>query len=652
MFRRILFHGARAGEAVLLARELEAEPRAFRADAWRLGGDEVGVVLAGADLASALAGPPPHAPGEGADRVALLRVDAATKGAAGTASAATKGAAHTAEDAFWTARPGVSLPEGVARPHVSRAAASLFRLLEERARGARDRRDLLARTQEAQALVDIGVALAAETDPARLLETILTRARLLTSADAGSLYLVEPDRGSLRFALAQNDTVPVGFREAMIPIDSPSIAGFVARTGESVRLDDAYAPPAGAPYRFDSDFDARHGYRTRSVVAVAMRTPAGRTVGVLQLLNRKRRVLPDGGTTAFIRTDVVPFEPRHEEIARSLAAQAAVAVENRRLTESIRTLFEGFVEASVTAIEQRDPTTSGHSHRVARLTCALAEAADRVEEGPYAPFRIGREELRELRYAAVLHDFGKVGVREDVLVKASKLSPGAFAVVRARFEQALLSAAADAWRRAALEGWSERRVVEEIETRRAELAAAWTGVERANQPSVLEAPAAEALSLASRLEFRDSRGAAAPLLTPEELVCLSIPRGSLTVAERREIESHVTQTHRFLAKIPWTAELARVPEWAYAHHEKLDGSGYPRRLAAPAIPVPVRMMTICDVYDALAARDRPYKKAVPPAEALSILEGEAARGAIDRDLLRIFVESRVFDGREAAGGGG
>ena len=635
MFRRVLFHGARAGEAALLAGELGAQPRPFRADAWRLGPDEVGVVLAGPDLAAALAAAPSHAPGESADRIALLQLD---------------GGRGPASDAFWTARPGVSLPDGVGRPHVSRAAASLFRLLEERARGAQDRRELLVRTQEAQALVEIGVALAAETDPARLLETILTRARLLTAADAGSLYLVEASRGSLRFALAQNDTVGVGFREAVIPADSPSIAGFVARTGDSVRLDDAYALPSGAPYRFDSDFDARHGYRTRSVVAVPMRTPDGKIVGVLQLLNRKRRVIPEGGTTAFIRTEVVPFEARHEEIARSLAAQAAVAVENRRLAESIRSLFEGFVEASVTAIEQRDPTTSGHSHRVARLTCALAEAADRIDRGPYAGFRIGREELRELRYAAVLHDFGKVGVREDVLVKASKLSPVAFAVVRGRFEQALLSAAADAWRRAALERWTEDRALAEIETRRAELAAAWSGIERANLPTVLEAPAAEALAAAAALEYRDARGAASPLLTAEEMVCLSIPRGSLTAAERREIESHVTQTHRFLAKIPWTAELARVPEWAYAHHEKLDGSGYPRRLTGAAIPLPVRMMTICDVYDALAARDRPYKKAVPHDAAVSILDGEAGRGAIDAELLRIFVEAKVYERREGPAG--
>jgi HD-GYP domain-containing protein (c-di-GMP phosphodiesterase class II) len=646
MFRRVLFHGADPA-AASLARELEAEPRPFRADAWRLAADEVAVVLAGPDLAAALAAPPAHGPGESADRIGLLRLDGAP--------AATRGAAGIAEvDGFWTARPGVSLPHGVGRPHVSRAAGSLFRLLEERARAARDRRDLLVRTQEAQALVEIGVALAAETDPARLLETILTRARLLTSADAGSLFLVEAAAGGdgLRFALAQNDTVPLEFRETVIPLASPSIAGHVARSGESVRLDDAYAIPEGAAYRFDPDFDARHRYRTRSVVAVPMRTPAGRIVGVLQLLNRKRRVIPEGGTTAFIRSEVVAFEPRHEEIARSLAAQAAVAVENRRLTESIRTLFEGFVEASVTAIEQRDPTTSGHSHRVARLTCALAEAADRTDTGRYADFRIGRDELRELRYAAVLHDFGKVGVREDVLVKASKLSPAAFAAVRGRFEQALLSAAAEAWRSAAREGVSEERVLAEIERRRAELDAAWAGVEQANRPSVLaELPrAAEALALAAGLEFRDSRGASTPLLTPDEVVCLSIPRGSLTPAERREIESHVTQTHRFLAKIPWTPELARVPEWAYAHHEKLDGSGYPRRLAAAAIPVPVRMMTICDVYDALAARDRPYKNAVPHSEAISILGGEAARGAIDAELLRIFVEANVYDEREAGDG--
>ena len=605
------------------------ECRPFRADAWTLASDEVGVVLADPPLWQALAGPPPSNVGEAADRIGLLILGDRLDGAA--------------LDPFWTARVSFALPESSSEAHRRRALDSLHRLLEDRTRGARDRRALLARQSEIRALIDVGVALSAETDPERLLETILTRARTLTAADAGSLYLLETAGGveSLRFARAQNDSVRGEFQASVLPLDASSIAGHVARSGEVVNLADARRLPEGAPYRFDAGFDEKHGYRTRSVLAVPLTTPDGRTVGVLQLVNRKRRVMPDGAVTAFIRSEVVPFEESHAEVARSLAAQAAVAVENRRLAESIRTLFEGFVEASVTAIEQRDPATSGHSHRVARLTGALAEAAARETSGPYASFQAGPEELRELRYAAVLHDFGKVGVREEVLVKACKLSPAAFAVLRARFEQAALAAAAEIWEEAARGRRPPAEAAAEIAARRRALEKSWEIVERSNSPTVLPRDVREELEALARLSYSVD-GAAAPLVAPAELVCLSIPKGSLTAPERAEIESHVTQTFRFLSKIPWTPDLARVPEWAHAHHEKLDGSGYPLRLRAETIPPQVRMLTICDIFDALAARDRPYKRAVEPTRALEILEAEATRGALDGELLRIFVDAEIY----------
>jgi HD-GYP domain-containing protein (c-di-GMP phosphodiesterase class II) len=632
-FRRVLFHGALPRELAAWLAADEIRPETFRTDAWSLSADEVGLVLGGPDLSAALALPPPSHLGEAADRIGLLQL----------------GESLGALDPFWEARLVFSLPENALAPHRARALLASFRILEERARAARDRRALLARTAETKALVEIGIALSAETDRQRLLETILTRARRLTAADAGSLYLVTPPEApdSLRFVLAQNDSVRVGFEESVLPLAESSIAGFVARTGSAVNLADAREVPPKAPYRFGAEFDERYGYRTRSILAVPMTTPDGRTIGVLQLINRKRRVLPDGATTGFVRSEVVPFDEGNEEIARSLAAQAAVAVENRRLTESIRTLFEGFVEASVTAIEQRDPTTSGHSHRVAALSCALAQAVDRVADGPYASFRIGGDELRELRYAAVLHDFGKVGVREEVLVKARKLSPGAHALLRSRFEQAMLSAAAQIWEAAARGGSRGGSLTEELARRREELEEAWRIVERADEPSVMAVEMSASIESLRGLEYRAVEGCMVSLVPEPEIACLAIPRGSLTPLEREEIESHVTQTFRFLSKIPWTRDLSRVPEWAYAHHEKLDGSGYPRRLQAERIPVPVRMLTICDIFDALAARDRPYKRAVPAQEALAMLDAHAQKGAVDPELLKIFVGAGVWKGSGA-----
>jgi HD-GYP domain-containing protein (c-di-GMP phosphodiesterase class II) len=629
-FQRILFHGRPAGDLLSLLPEEALEARRFDAGGCRLAHGEIGLVLADADLARDLHAAPPPSLGEAADRIGVVVLgESLPKNA----------------DPFWTARVFFSLPEGAASHHLARAVRSLFRILEDRALSVRARSSLAARTDETRALVEVGIALAAESDPDKLLETILTRARSLTQADAGSLYLIEPgERGDvLKFVQAQNDSVRFEFAERTLPLDDSSIAGFTARSGEPLNLADVYRLPSDTPYRFDPGFDKRYGYTSRSMLAVPMKTPQGRTIGVLQLLNRQRRSFPAGGSTGVMKTEVVPFDEENVELARSFAAQAAVAVENRRLTENIRRLFEGFVQASVTAIEQRDPTTSGHSERVAKLSCGLAEIADRCDRGPYAPFRITREQLRELRYAAVLHDFGKIGVREQVLVKARKLPPMGIELVRSRFDQAVLSSAAEIWEQAAKEKLTQKEVARLMAERQGALERAWRVIQKANEPSLLAAEVSAEIARLAELTYRDASGAEAPLVTSEEVAFLSIPKGSLTGQERREIESHVTQSFRFLTTIPWTPDLSRVPDIAYAHHEKLDGSGYPRKLQATDIPVPVRALTISDIYDALAARDRPYKKAVPNDRALEILRSEAGRGLIDTPLLDLFIEAKVFE---------
>ncbi|MCA1581561.1 MAG: GAF domain-containing protein [Acidobacteria bacterium] len=626
-FRRVVFHGRPVAELLFHMPDEKLEPRRFSVE-WCLGENEVAVVLYDASLARALDGPPPASVGTAADRVGVLLV----------------GERPGDIDPFWSARLYFSLPEGASSEHLARAVRSLFRVLEDRTRSARARRELSNRTSEIRSLVDVGIALSAESDHEQLLEQILSSARALTAADAGSLYLVEdesPSR-SLKIVRAQNDSVRFRFVERAVPLDRASIAGFVAETGQALNLSDVGAIPPGAPYHFDAAFDRQHGYRSRSMLTVPMTTPSGRTIGVLQLLNRIRRTIPEGAGTAVIHMEVVAFDADNEEIAKSLAAQAAVAVENRRLSESIRRLFEGFVEASVTAIEQRDPTTSGHSERVALLACGLAQRVDASTDGPYAGVRISREELRELRYAAVLHDFGKVGVREQILVKARKLPAGIAALIRSRIDQAILSAAAEVWESAARGRWTDGKVAEVLAGRIAILEKAWGLVASADEPTLLSSDvSAEVLGL-SEVRYRDPSGTLRPVLEPEELHYLSIPKGNLTAAERVEIESHVTSTFRFLSRIPWTPDLSRVPEWAYAHHEKLDGSGYPRRLEGAGIPLPVRAITISDIYDALAARDRPYKSAVPDDRALDILRGEAKRGAIDSALLELFIESKVY----------
>jgi len=333
----------------------------------------------------------------------------------------------------------------------------------------------------------------------------------------------------------------------------------------------------------------------------------------------------------------------------SLASQAAVALVNTRLIADIKSLFESFVQASVTAIESRDPTTSGHSGRVAELTVGLAQKVDGASSGLFAPVRFSRDQIQEVRYASLLHDFGKVGVREKVLVKAKKLFYGELLALRQRFGVIKRTAEAEYLRAkvACLETGGDREALRALDLKHAahqkEIDAALDVVVKSNEPSVLEANTAAALIELPNLSYLDVDGVNRPYITANELEALSIRRGSLSEEERVEIESHVTHTFRFLSQIPWTGEFARVPEIAFAHHEKLDGTGYPRRLKAADIPLQSRMMTISDIFDALVAWDRPYKKAVPIQKALDILHYEASHGKLDADLLQVFIEARVYE---------
>jgi HD-GYP domain-containing protein (c-di-GMP phosphodiesterase class II) len=540
------------------------------------------------------------------------------------------------------------VPAGAARPLVARAVANAFADLEAAAERARLEREL-------GELNAIGIQLSAERDLDVLLETILVKACQITCCDAGSLYLVESaadGAARLRFALARNESVEITFQTVTLPLDGDSVAGHVALTGEVVNVADAYAPPAGSSFRINRWFDDHAGYRTRSMLVVPMRTPQGETLGVLQLINCKPAFQGRLATAEDVARHVGPFDERHVRLAGSLASQAAVALANRRLYDSITDLFEGFVKASVTAIESRDPSMFGHSFRVADLTVGLAEVVDRCRRGPYGAVRFTAEELRELRYAALLHDFGKVGVREHVLVKSKKLYPADLERIRQRIELLMRDLELGATRRKldwavqrGPQGYAERaaRLDAELTAAIAELNEALDVILAVNEPTVHSRDFAGRLLRITARSWEDHRGRRRTVLTPEEASVLAITRGSLTDAERREIQQHVVHTFQFLAQIPWTRELRRVPEIARSHHEKLDGSGYPFGSSAGQIPVQSRMMTIADIYDALTATDRPYKKAVRIEEALDTLRAEQTAGALDGALLDLFIEARVFE---------
>ena len=546
-------------------------------------------------------------------------------------------------------------------------------------------------TREISELNQIGAALSAEHRLDSLLELILTKSRHITNADAGSLYLVESvpsekETGSragihhklpanadgnsglpasqlvkqdeeeavhkqLRFKLAQNDSIDLPFRESPMEISHQSIAGYVASTGEILNIEDAYHL-ADVPYSINRKFDEDSGYRTKSILAVPLRDQKDHIVGVLQLINAKRNGKAKLNSPSAVKELVVPFNARQQDIVASLGSQAAVAVENSRLYENIRRLFEGFVRASVSAIEARDPTTSGHSFRVANLTVALAEAVQRTETGPYANLRFTREEMREIRYASLLHDFGKVGVREEVLVKAKKLYPAQLDLMKQRFEfvkrsmqveklqkrlDYVLEKGRDEYlKKAGIFDEELRRQLEEVDR-------FFATILKSDEPTVLpEGNFEKLLEIAARY-YHDFEGEEKPLLTSDEVRLLSIRKGSLDDNERLQIESHVVHTVNFLQQIPWTPEIRNIPEIARGHHEKLNGIGYPYKLSAPEIPVQTRMMTISDIFDALSAADRPYKRAVGLEHALQILQFAVEDGELDAALFKLFLDARVFE---------
>jgi len=532
-----------------------------------------------------------------------------------------------------------------------------FENLELRARERAAREELESAEREREQLNEIGIALSSQRDIRELLNLILAKAREITRADAGSLYLMEDegegeDGRNLRFMLTQNDSLVFPFKEFALPMAEDSMAGYSALRGEVLNFADAYNIPPEMPFRFNDHYDRESGYRTKSLLTLPMRNAKGEVLGVLQLINAKNDPAARLRNEADVAQHVRPFRERSVRLALSLASQAAVAYENRKLYNDIQTLFEGFVKAAVTAIEQRDPTTSGHSLRVAAYTQGLAEIVDQVSTGPYSGSHFDHEQMKEIRYAALLHDFGKVGVREEVLVKAKKLYPLQMELVKQRFDYIRKEVEVGMVRRK-LQMFLERdrgdalseiaRLSEDYEQRLERIQDYLRFILEANEPTLMEQGQFRKLSEIAHQFFEDSKGSELPYINADEVRLLSIPKGSLDASERQQIESHVVYTFNFLSQIPWTKELRGVPEIARAHHEKLNGLGYPYKLHGDQIPLPTKMMTICDIFDALTASDRPYKRAVPVERALSILEECVRANEIDAELYRLFCESKVYE---------
>ena len=504
------------------------------------------------------------------------------------------------------------------------------------------------------AITEIGLALSAERDLTSLLRTVLTKARWLAKADAGSLYLVEGEqRDKLRFVLAQNDSLEVPFVEMVLEITNRTIVGHASQSKTTINIEDVYHIPESATYSFSTKFDESVGYRCKSMLVIPMIDHRDRVIGCLQLINRKPDVSVTLQGPMHAERTVEPFPLDTVRLMESLASQSAVAIDKARLIDDLENTFEGLVKASVVAIESRDPTTSGHSERVAKLSLALAQAVSEVGQGKFKDVAFSATQLKELRYASLLHDFGKVGVREQVLIKAKKLYPWELENVRLRFLCAIRERESKALRDLvatigkAGHGFDPAPFIEAAE----QAISGETGrlielldmVLRDNEPRLLPDGHAEQLHHICSEHYTDLEGDEHPLLLPDEVSNLAIPRGSLNRDERLEIESHVAHTYRFLSRIPWTEDLRDLARIAGGHHEKLDGSGYPHGLTDAEIPAQSKIMSVADIFDALTAWDRPYKKAVPLENALAILDAEATANHIEPELVEIFKERRLYD---------
>jgi len=501
----------------------------------------------------------------------------------------------------------------------------------------------------------IGAALSAEHNLPRLLQMILEEARHFTNADGGTLYLMNDDERSLRFEIVQTDSLnirmggtsgnPINWYpvKLYLPNGEPNhamVSAHVALTGEVVNIPDVY-DVAGFDFTGTRAFDAKTGYRSKSMLVVPMRNHEDAIIGVLQLINAQD---PETGT-------VVPFSSSDQGLIISLASQAAIAITNTRLIHDLENLFESFIQVIAAAIDEKSPYTAGHINRVAELTMMIANKLNTVDYGPYADFRLNDDQLKELRIAAWMHDIGKITTPEYVVDKSTKLETiyDRINVVQTRFEilkrdvkiQLIkkhlggnnFSQNSSTPRGNFLDEYAEQ--IRKFDEDLAFLANTNLGGE------YLPPEKQQRIHELAQLTY-EVNGEKQPLLTPEEVANLCISRGTLNDQERQIINNHVAVTIKMLEKLPYPKKLRRIPEIAGGHHEKLDGTGYPNHLTAAQLSVQARILALADIFEALTAKDRPYKKAKTLSESMKIMSFMAKDFHIDPELFKIFYREKIY----------
>ena len=508
-------------------------------------------------------------------------------------------------------------------------------------------------------LNEIGAALSQEKNLDHLLEKILIAAQTISHADGGTLYLIE-EGTRLRFAIMRNDTLKIalggtsGNEIPFYPIqlykdgkpNNTMVAAYSAINQRTVNIADAYTE-AGFDFSGTRQFDQKTGYRSKSFLTVPMKNHEGEIIGVLQLIN----------SLGSDPREILPFSEADQRLAESMASQAAIALTNRALINQLEELFESFIVLINTAIDEKSPYTGGHCQRVPVLTMMLAEAVNESSEGPLASFTMADKDRYELKIAGMLHDCGKVTTPVHVVDKSTKLETifDRISLIETRFEVLKRDAEIEALRLrldlAQESGVSEmsrrerqygidqalRERVRQLDVDREFLRRCNIGGEY--MPAEAQARVRE---IGRTYRWTDPSGHIANFLSEDEVNNLSIARGTLTPEERETINHHIVATIKMLEALPWPKHLARVPEYAGGHHERMDGKGYPRGLVREQMSVQARVMGIADIFEALTAKDRPYKHGKTLSESLKILGQLKQNGHIDPDLFDVFVRRKVY----------
>jgi HD-GYP domain-containing protein (c-di-GMP phosphodiesterase class II) len=493
--------------------------------------------------------------------------------------------------------------------------------------------------QRLEQLNAIGASLSAERDINRLLEAILTAAKSITRADGGTLYRLTEERtlrceivrtSSLRYYLGGTTGNPVPFYPIQLYKDGKPnhgmVAAYAALTGNTVNIADAYTAE-GFDFSGTRAFDQKTGYRSTSFLTVPMRNHEHEIIGVLQLINAQD---PASGS-------ILPFSASDQRLAESLASQAAVAITNRMLINQLEGLFESFINLINTAIDEKSPYTGGHCQRVPTLTMLLAEAVNDTRSGPLASFQMTDKDRYELKIAGLLHDCGKVTTPVHIVDKSTKLETifDRIQLIDTRFEVLKRDLEIQHLKNAIAEKQLRDRL-RELDDDRRFLHACNIGGERMREEDM------ERVRRIAAYRWRDAAGHEVSFLTEDETRNLTIRAGTLTEDERKVINQHIVATIKMLEALPWPKHLVNVPEYAGGHHERMDGKGYPRGLTRDEMSVQARCMGIADIFEALTAKDRPYKKGKTLSESLEILGKMRLNGHVDPDLFDVFVRRKVY----------